>query len=217
MKKYELVKTDRPDGLFQIKALKDGPWGPAGTFGGFVESADNLSQEDECWVYGDARVSENACVSENARVFGNAEVFGDAEVFGNARVFGKAQVYGNARVFGDAEVFGNARVFGNAQVYEDARVFGDALVFGNAQVFGKARVYGNASVSSGDHTKTPLFIQGTEHGITVCSADVINVGCESHPIDFWLKNANEIGKAHNYTKEQIDEYLNHFRYIKSLF
>lgn len=46
---------------------------------------DNLAQDGDAWVYG------------------NAEVSGDAWVYGNARVYGDAWVSGNARVYGDAD------------------------------------------------------------------------------------------------------------------
>jgi hypothetical protein len=46
---------------------------------------------------------------------------------------------------------------------------------------------------------------------------VINVGCESNSIDFWLENYKEIVEKHKYTEEQIDEYLKYFQFIKSLF
>ena len=55
-----------------------------GDTGGWVESENNLSQEGDAWVYG------------NAEVYGNANVSGDAEVYGNAKVSGNAEVYGNA-------------------------------------------------------------------------------------------------------------------------
>lgn len=62
--------------LFRIEATRDIPkYGiQKGDRGGWIESEKNLSQEDECWVSGDARVS------------GDAQVAGDAQVFGNARI-----------------------------------------------------------------------------------------------------------------------------------
>jgi len=88
--KYEILKdefiefNDRK--LYRIKALKDFRDVKKGTFGGYIESEKNLSQEGNAWVYGDARV------------------------------YGSAQVYGSARVYGDAWVYGSARVYGNNAV-----------------------------------------------------------------------------------------------------
>ena len=102
MKRYKLLKSDTISvngiTLYRIKALKDFGNVKKGDLGGYIESKINLSQEGNCWVY------DNARVSDNARVFDEARVFGNAWVYGNARVFGNAWVYGNARVFGEAEV-----------------------------------------------------------------------------------------------------------------
>ena len=70
----------------------------AGDKGGFIESKNNLSQEGNAWVSGDAWV------------YGNARVYGNAWVFGNARVYGNAIVYDKARLHGNAKVYGNARI-----------------------------------------------------------------------------------------------------------
>ena len=114
MKKFELTNefvTFLGKKLFRIKALISFGNVKEGELGGYVEKEENLSNDGNAWVYGDARV------------YGNAEVSGDARVYGNARVFGDAEVSGNARVFGDAEVSGNARVFGNAD-YATVQGFG---------------------------------------------------------------------------------------------
>ena len=112
MKKFELtdefITNAFGNKLFRIKALVDFGTIKAGELGGFVEKEENLSSDDNAWVYGDARVYGNAWV------YGNARVYGNAWVSGNARVSGDALVSGDARVYGDARVSGNARVYGNA-------------------------------------------------------------------------------------------------------
>ena len=101
-KKYELTNESITLGngtkLYRIRALRDFGDVKAGEIGGYVQGENNLSQEGDAWVYG------------------NAEVCGDAQVCGDARVYGDAWVSGNARVYGDAEVYGNAEVCGDAQV-----------------------------------------------------------------------------------------------------
>ena len=149
-KKYELVPQEDTH-LFRIRALRDFNNIKAGDLGGFVATEDNLSHDENCWVYDSARVYGNAQVFWDAQVHGNAQVYGDAHVYGDARVYDDAQVYDDARVysaqvFGSAQVYGDARVYDNAQVYVDAQVFGSAQVFGPAQVFGNAQVYGDARV-----------------------------------------------------------------------
>lgn len=94
-KKYRLTGNHTNIGnriLYQIKALKDFGNVKAGDLGGYIESEENLSQDN------DAQVSGNAWVYDNARVSG------DAQVSGYAQVYGYAWVYGNAQVSGDAEV-----------------------------------------------------------------------------------------------------------------
>lgn len=156
MKKYDLIKVEdgKNIGLFRLKALKDFADIKKGALGGYVEREDNLSQEGECWVAGDAivfgnaRVYDDAFVCGNARVYENARVYGEAHVSGNARVFEEARVYEEAHVYEYGRVRGVARVYGDACVHGDACVRGGALVLGDARVYGEARVRGDAIVRS---------------------------------------------------------------------
>ena len=150
MKKYELTAEfieKYGKKLFRIKALISFGSVEAGELGGYVEKEDNLAQDGDAWVYGDARV------------YGNARVYGDAWVYGNARV------YGNAEVYGDARVYGNARVYGDAWVYGDARVYGDAWVYGNAEVYGDADYLLIGRIGSRFSFMT--FFKNKDKGITV--------------------------------------------------
>ena len=98
--------------VYQIEALRDFSDVRKGELGGWVEKEANLSQIDDCWVYGDgailqdAKVSGDAIVSESARVFETAEVFGKARVHGNAWVFQDAVIHGDADIGGKAEISG---------------------------------------------------------------------------------------------------------------
>ena len=95
MKKYKLteeIKDFYGITLYRIEALRDFRDVKAGDKGGFVQSENNLSHDDDAWVCG------------NARVYGNARVHGDARVYGNAEVYGDARVCGNAEVCGDANI-----------------------------------------------------------------------------------------------------------------
>jgi hypothetical protein len=87
MKKF--ILTDETIEMFgvtlhRIKAVRSFGNVKEGDLGGFVEKEENISEDFEAWVYGNARVSGDA------RVWGNAEVSGDAEVWGNAEVSGNA-------------------------------------------------------------------------------------------------------------------------------
>ena len=104
MKKFELTSEFATNifgtKLFQIKALVEFGNIKAGELGGYIEKEENLDQDGNAWVCGDAKV------------YGNAKVYGDAEVYGNAEVCGDAEVYGNAKVCGDAD-YAYARGFGS--------------------------------------------------------------------------------------------------------
>ena len=126
--------------LFQIKCTKSFKYAQKGDFGGYVEKEGNLDQENDAWVFGNARVSGDAWVFGNARVSGDAWVSDNARVSGDAWVSDNAWVSSNAWVSGDAWVSGYAWVSGDARVSGNARVSGDAWVSGNAWVSGYADI-----------------------------------------------------------------------------
>ena len=99
MEKYEIVKdmTIEYNGktLYRIRALKDFDDVKTGNLGGYVESYNNLSQKDNCWIYNNAKVYGSARVFDNAKVYDYAEIYDNAEVYGSAKVFGAAKVYDN--------------------------------------------------------------------------------------------------------------------------
>ena len=163
MKKYELtgeIKFHFGRKLYQIKALISFGNVEAGELGGFIEKEENLSQNGDAWVYG------NACVCGNARVCGDARVYGNACVCGNARVCGDARVYGNAWVYGNACVCGDARVYGNARVCGDAWVCGNACVYGNAFIKVKSDILTIGPIGSRNDTTT--FFKTKDKKINVC-------------------------------------------------
>ncbi|MFR7821403.1 MAG: hypothetical protein ACLU24_12890, partial [Candidatus Pseudoruminococcus sp.] len=94
MNKYEMLYDDKIEvagrTLYKIRALRDFNDVKAGNLGGYIEGEENLSQDEDCWVYG------------NAQVYGNAWVYGNAKVYGDAWVCGNAWVHGDAKVYGDA-------------------------------------------------------------------------------------------------------------------
>ena len=128
------------------------------------------------WVANTAKIEETAYIGPNAQVYGDARVSGNALVYDDARVSGYAQVYGNA------QVSGNARVYGDAQVYGNAQVSGDAW------------------------ENSPLYIQGSRHGITNSSHGKLNIGCIVLTFKEWKKQFRAIGKREGYTPAQIKEY-----------
>lgn len=101
-KKYVLtdkIKIVDEHILHRIRALIDFSDVRVGDLGGYVESEDNLSHDDNCWVY------NNACVYENARVYDNAQIHNNAKVYGNAKVYESAFIIGNPKIHGDAKIY----------------------------------------------------------------------------------------------------------------
>ena len=175
-KKYEFtdeVKVFNGRTLHRIKRIKDG------LIGGWIESEENLSHKDSCFVYD------------------NAMVYDDAKIFGNAKVFGNARVFGDAGICGDVMVFDNAEIFDNSEIYGDVKIYGNAKVFGNAEVFGKARVFGNAEIYDGRITGQ----------ISQPYKDIFQHQCKNRGLTAILTEDNEIlysiGCQDNITKEQF--------------
>ena len=137
-KKYSFVKGDTShafdeDGeihvVYRIKAkrqikLCDGRVIKKGTYGGYIESEDNLS------ILGGAWVEDDACVFDFGFVRGGALVSDSAQVYGDSLVYGRARVFDNARVFGQSSVGGNSRVQDKAIVMGRSNCTGKAIIGG---------------------------------------------------------------------------------------
>ena len=89
MNKYEILENETKVvggyTLHRIKALKDifcadGTVVKTGDLGGWIEKKENLSQDGNAWICGNAKVYDDAKVSGNAKVYGDAQVSGDAWV-----------------------------------------------------------------------------------------------------------------------------------------
>ena len=150
--KYELTNvTLSQEGMLlrRIRALRDIPsiGVKEGDFGGYVLSSKNLSQEGNCWVAEDAKVSRNAMVCDDAVVCRTAEVTDRAIVAGQAWVDGESHIQGNAVVIDDAVVNGHGVVAENGFVSGDGFVNGFACVKGNG-VVAEGGIRGKAVVDS---------------------------------------------------------------------
>ena len=92
MKKFELTSEFITNAfgvkLFRIRALVEFGDVKAGDLGGYIEKEENLDQDGNAWVSGNARVSGNAWVSGDARVSGNAWVSGNAD-YATVKGFGR--------------------------------------------------------------------------------------------------------------------------------
>ena len=149
--KYALMPTPLDvDGRLvrRIIALKDFADVKTGDIGGYVSDMHNLSQEGECWIYGNGLVAEKARVMDDAAVTNDALVCGSAVVAGSAWVMDTAMISGNARVEGECEVCDSARICGGAVIRDFCCIGGDTIISGNSilegcvTAVGDARLYG---------------------------------------------------------------------------
>lgn len=99
--------------LYRIRYLRDCGWSSINEFGGYIESEDNFSQEDNSWI------GERACVFDGGRVEGNAKVYGQVWVYGNSIVKGNSSVFDYAIVRKSSVVTDDSRVFGSYVVEND--------------------------------------------------------------------------------------------------
>lgn len=107
-KKYELVpetvKEFYSKPMYRIRALKDFSDVKKGDLGGYVESEDNLSQTDNCWIYDDsivglgARVINNAVVKDCSTVIVHSEISGNAVIEDNSHIDNSTIVSDQSRV-----------------------------------------------------------------------------------------------------------------------
>ncbi len=210
MKKYEMtsnIKEFAGRKLFQIRALKDFGIVKAGDLGGYIEKEENLSHDDDAWVY------DNAHIYDNALIYSNSRVFGSAKVFGNVWICGNALVYDNAKIYDDAQIYDNVQIYDNAEIYDDVQVYGSARVFGDAQVLGNARVCDSSQIcndalicDSADYIcfrgfgsknrNTTMFRTRTGNIIVKC-------GCFTGNLKEFLEKLKETHNNTKYAKEYL--------------
>ena len=203
--------------LYRIEALKDFDIVKKGDKGGYVESEENLSQEEDCWISDNAKVFDSAVVYGNAKVFDNAEVFGNAKVYGkaevcfNAKVYGNTIVYGKALVCGNAKVYGKAEVCGNAVVCENVRVFDDAFIYDFAIVCGNAQVCGTAEIkNNSDYIVFKNWWSSGRHFTWTRSNNMWKVGC------FYGTGKELIAKAYKDSEISGREYERVVNYVEAI-
>lgn len=166
MKKYELIK-DEDSCLFRIKALKKIKLNTSsrkdiepGDIGGLVQSEKNLSQEGSCWIFDDAKVTDNAQIKDDAIVSGWAEISDNAIVKDNSFVSEYAQVRENAVIRDNAIVRAYSAVKGNAIVENFAYVEGSPVIKDHASVGGCACIDDYAVISENATISNKANISG---------------------------------------------------------
>lgn len=184
--KYKLIRvgrmlvhrTDQKKRFYRLQALCDIPLHgvKAGDFGGYVTKRASLSQENSCWiggeaqVIGDVKIKDNVLITDEA-VVRNASSLTESSITKNAKVSGRSTVKFAAstmtrtlRITDDVHIYGDAvldnicSIEGTTQVYENAYINGarrisDSKIFGNSKIdpevdFSQATVFGNSHVGA---------------------------------------------------------------------
>lgn len=84
--------------VYRIRALKDFGDVKKGDLGGFVSSYDNLSQEDNCWIYDDAAVMDNAILEDNSSIHNMVIMCHDSIVCHNSKISKSCRIYGSTKI-----------------------------------------------------------------------------------------------------------------------
>lgn len=161
--KYVITETSHPKypWLHRIRALRDvGKDVHAGDWGGYVQTAENLSQEGDCWILDNAIACEDALVSQGAQVSENAVIRGSALVSGTASVGGNAVVEDQAIVMagtvgGECFISGNAVLASNRSTDEAPSITGRAAVYG--KIYGAVLVSGTSVILPGIEIDMPTL------------------------------------------------------------
>ena len=87
-KKYELTNEKieyEIRTLYRIRALRDFEDVKMGDLGGFVESEKNLSQEGDCWIYDDSKVTGGSVITDHS-IIKNDSIVDNSIVMNNSKV-----------------------------------------------------------------------------------------------------------------------------------
>lgn len=130
-----------------------------GSLGGYVESERNLSKDEECWIFdnakvtGDARVSNFAIVRNDAHICGQVSIWDavhisdDAYICDSVRISGSARISGKPYIGGSVIINHSPSISGTPYIYDNARIFGSPIIRGSVLIYGFACIYGSAIIS----------------------------------------------------------------------
>ena len=102
---------------------------------------------------------------------------------------------------------GNGCKLGNVCNLGDGCELGNVCKLGNGCELGEGCKLGDyCNLGEGCKVPKSLFISTSQHSVSYWGYDAIQIGCKKYTISEWQKHFREIGKAEDYSEEQIDEY-----------
>ena len=154
MKKYELIKESKTifEGreVYRIRALKDFRNVRAGDVGGWVCSYNNLSQEGNCWIYGNAKCLDHARIFDNAMIIDNSKMFDKSKMYDNSMMCDNSMMYNNSMMCNRAimrnssMMLDNSKMFDTSIMYDEAVMCNSSMMVENARMYYKAKMYNDA-------------------------------------------------------------------------
>lgn len=188
-KKYVLLPEDtinvKGHTLFRIKHQN-------GELGGYIQGEWNLSHDDTCWIYGNAKVYEKSHVKDKAMIYE------DAEVYGHAWIVDTAIVSANAKIFDYAWVGGNTYVRGDTQVHGKVKL--------TTQIINKGNLYLPTDA---------IIIENGRDRISIIS-EQINMKGYTHDLDKWKEMIEHVFHLEKYSKELCGAYLQLFEALDNV-
>jgi len=139
-------------------------------------------------------------------VLDDAEVGDDAKVYGNAIVKNKVRLL-NETIVRDNAIVGGYTIMHNKSIVEDNVIIeANCVLLRNTHLSNDVHIITDRVFDSKILTETPNQITGSKHNIMLID-DRLSIGCVNKPVSYWKEHIREIGIKHEYTEEQILEYI----------
>src|SRR3989338_876401 len=167
------------------------------------------------WVANTAIIGPDVYLGPEARVFNTASVYGNCIINGQSRVCDAAVVEGEVSIHNHVEVSDSAHISGLIKLYDRVRVCGYADLGGSFSVYDRVNLSGDAQLCLGEgaylHGEvkidfTPVVIADLLEWpiiITRNKPKWVMVGCQSHPLSYFLKNARLFARAYGVSERDI--------------
>jgi len=182
------------------------------------ESSDGWSQHAKGggWVHDSATVPQNTVVPDTT-VVGKRVTLGNGVRLGERVTLVKRVMIGHGVTIGDDATVGNRVILFNYARLGDGVTLGDDATLGtNVTIGNRVTIGDDVTIGSGvtigdDETLqvTPIYILGTRYFIACVGRDLIQSGCITKPLAWWLENVESCARQHNYTPRQQREYRGH--------
>lgn len=157
MNKYELTNiTMKFQGrtLYRIRALKDFYDVKKGDLGGWVSNENNLSQEDNCWIYDDAK-----CM-DNSKMYDNSTMHGCSKMYDNSAMHGHSEMYDLSKMYDDSTLYDYSTMYDNSEMHDSSEMHGNSTMYDNSLMFDDSALYDNSTM----YGNSAMFDDSEMHG-----------------------------------------------------